>query len=141
MPILVYDKSQSKILAVHSGWRGVANRILIKSLIAQNMQKAESQIQIWVGPHIQAQSFECGLDVAEQILSSVKTKSADMILKETKDKKFLNLANILRQQLLEERISFQSLLISDIDTFSNMNWHSFRREKAKVRQYAYIALK
>lgn len=67
IPILLYDSQQKVIAAIHAGWRGTVQRIVIKTFKQMEQQygcKGEN-IQAVIGPGISLQAFEVGNEVYE----------------------------------------------------------------------------
>ncbi|MFN3455112.1 MAG: polyphenol oxidase family protein, partial [Pseudobdellovibrio sp.] len=69
MPIMVFDQTSKKILAIHAGWKGVVNEITAKSIQAADLK----DVHVYIGPHITQNSFEVKSD-AEALLRSVYQK-------------------------------------------------------------------
>ena len=66
LPVIVYDCVNKHIAAVHSGWKGTANSIVKEAI--QKMMVLGSRakdLKIYVGPHIQKNSFEVMDDVKD----------------------------------------------------------------------------
>jgi polyphenol oxidase len=147
IPILVYDSKLKIALAVHAGWRGVANRILPKSLVKIQKIGAEfSDINVFIGPHILFESFEVGADVRDQLLKSINVEAKNfdnrIIKSYSKDKFLVNLLELIKIQLGEFKITENQLKVVVQNTFTNSNFHSFRRDKEKSgRQISFIAMK
>ncbi len=142
VPILIYDQGQKRIAAVHAGWRGVAQRILPKTISALlNLGSHSQDLILALGPHIQFQSFEVGTDVKEQILASVMTVKPNHFLDLSQGKARVNLLGVLQSQLDEMQISKKQCWCSHEDTFKNLSLHSFRRDRDLAgRQCSFIQL-
>ncbi|MDW8465197.1 MAG: peptidoglycan editing factor PgeF [Chloroherpetonaceae bacterium] len=73
-PILIYDRAHKAIGAVHAGWRGTAQRILYKTLLA--MQEAfdtrAKDCIAYIGTCISAESYAVDADVAQYFESTFK---------------------------------------------------------------------
>lgn len=65
IPILIADPRSGAVAAVHAGWRGVVGRVAERAIDALDVPT--ERLIVAIGPHIRAESFEVGLDVAEQI--------------------------------------------------------------------------
>ena len=143
VPILIFDPKEKTLAAVHAGWRGVALKILPKTI--QKLQALGSKpenLKIAFGPHIQFESFEVGTDVKTKILSSISKVEAHHFKDLGKDKSKVNLAAVLCSQLLEISPQLAPGFMSKEDSFSNLELHSFRRDsKSAGRQLSYVALK
>jgi len=71
VPILLVDPKKRAIAAVHAGWRGTLQRIVVKAIGQMQMQfKAKpSDILAAIGPSIGGCCYEVGTEVATQFLS------------------------------------------------------------------------
>ncbi|MGE5087284.1 MAG: peptidoglycan editing factor PgeF [Bacillota bacterium] len=144
VPALFYHQKTGTIAGVHAGWRGVANRILIKTIqTLKSRGIPASELEVIIGPHIQKNSFEVGLDVRDQILSSLGSLSeAEKAIyweQKDSDKALVDLNLIVKAQLESEGISFNQVFDLHIDTVSDPFFHSHRRDKEKAgRQVSFI---
>lgn len=147
LPILIYDQNFEMIVAVHAGWRGIQNKITTK-LVNKMFEmgcKGEA-LQFFVGPHIQQKSFEIETDLATKIIGISATEKIDRFQSDLIDsngpKCFLKLSKILQIDLSELGIKDSQIWISDIDTYENLNFNSYRRDHIKGQnQVSWIYLK
>ena len=63
LPLLLCDRSGTRVAAVHAGWRGLASGVLRNSVAALDCPAEE--LLVWLGPAIGPQAFETGVDVLE----------------------------------------------------------------------------
>lgn len=135
MPLLL--EQGSKILAIHSGWRGTFARILQKSLAAAFNQ--QDPVEFACGPHIQTNSFEVDLDLAKKFQNEFNELPMFYSPSEQNpEKAFLNLQVPLRAQL--SGYDIKAAYYSNQDTLINKSFCSFRREKDKAcRNYSFVA--
>lgn len=144
VPVFFYDPVTNLIAGVHAGWRGVAVRLIPKTIQKLIEQGAEaSRLNVIIGPHIQKQSFEVGNDVRDQILSSLGPLSAEdrTLYAESlsESKALVDLNQVVRTQLQQQGIESDNLFNLHIDTFKNPDFHSHRRDKEKAgRQISFI---
>lgn len=144
VPIFFYDPATNIIAGAHAGWRGVASRIIPKTIQQMVMQGSFPQnIQVIVGPHIQKQSFEIENDVRDQILTSLGPLSQEersSFVEVVSDGKCrLDLNQVVNTQLLQEGIDLDKVFNLHIDTVTNLDFHSYRRDKEKSgRQISFI---
>lgn len=142
IPVMIFDIKTKKIAAIHAGWRGVVNLITVKTIRLMIEQGSElSNFKIYIGPHIQKESFEVGDDVAELIHQTVKLnlRSTDEITELGKRK--IDLHQIFLQQLFELGIKQNQISELKIDTVVDQDFHSFRRDKEKSgRQLSFISM-
>lgn len=133
VPILVSDSATGKIAAVHAGWRGVAKRILPKTLIKMGIIDASETLKIMLGPHIQMSSFDVHEDVANEILASIQlnivTAPNNISAIMGSGKYRLNLQEILWQQVKIFMMNQDQFVRNSIDTKTNLNYHSARRDQ------------
>lgn len=134
-PCFIY--SSDKLYSLHLGWRSLHLGLLDKAL--QNIDVNE-KTQIFIGPHIQFQSFEVGKEVWDSFkLTPLLAEKSDWF-KQGKDSKF----NISIAKIIEIKASgFNTEIFSSkIDTFINGSHHSYRRENGtKERNISFAFLK
>lgn len=139
VPVLIYDKANRAVAAVHAGWRGTVGRIVSKTLEAMQHQfgtKAD-ECYAFVGTCIDECSFEVGPEVAEQF--AVEFKRTD----HQSTKAFINLKGANRQQLIDFGIPESQI---DVSTFStvlhNDRYFSYRAENGQTgRMLAIIGVR
>ncbi len=144
IPIFVFDASLNISLAIHAGWRGIENQIVIKS-IDQLFHKS-TNLTLIIGPFIHQESFEVGSDVKEKLLNTLPENLRKLCYIECKNdhQKFLiDLKMILLYHL---KIAFPKkefkFLDLQINTYTNLEYNSFRRDKTKTeRNYSFIMRK
>ena len=147
VPILISHQESGYIAAIHAGWRGVANQILMKTIerLGQLGLRPDS-LNVFIGPHIQVESFQVEKDVRDQILTSLNpSNSLDLndYYQELPNGKFLvDLNLITKSQLLHMGVSKEKIINLHIDTVSELDFHSHRRDKEKAgRQLSFICNK
>ncbi len=141
IPVLAVHKPSSVVMAIHAGWRGVANRIIPKSF--QQLQSASEPLtdwQIFIGPHILQFSFEVQNDTLKALADSTPLDETEWV-NSSNGHHNVDLYKIVVAQMMEVGISesqIQSLLL---DTKTDLRLHSFRRDKdLSGRQRSFIAL-
>lgn len=134
--------SEKGALAVHAGWRGVENEILVESAkIWRNFHSNNTQIV--VGPHIHAVSFEVGIEVSDKLLAAFeKTKStgpSPILSHSDPQKRRVDLSRIAVAQLQNVLGHDLSPLVTRQNTYEDELFHSFRRGKApQGRQFSFV---
>ena len=138
LPIYFYDVQKKVVALAHAGWRGVLS--LIAPQVIEKMKEhyhcQPPDIEIIIGPHIQACHFEVKNDVARQL------KETDLITKDGKT--FINLAQTVANQLIEAKVPMANIRISPDCTYCRTDqYFSYRRDqKAELEtMIAYIGLK
>lgn len=69
VPILLYDRKNKAVGAVHSGWRGTAAKILEKTLKEMNLSFGTKgqDLNACIGPSVCQESYEVGEEVVEAL--------------------------------------------------------------------------
>ncbi len=149
LPIMIYEPHSHFVAAIHAGWRGVENGIVLKACDQlRRLCGALENAHVWIGPHISAESFEVGRDVAlrlEASFDAVRGFSPEKTaLRDHKDpqKAHVDLLTITRAQLKSVGFEKERTTTLAIDTFSSNTHASYRRDAALAgRQVSFIALK
>lgn len=144
VPVMFYHHKTGLIAGVHAGWRGVANKIVLKTIDQLAAQGAPTnELDVIIGPHIQKKSFEVGFDVRDQILSTLgsltELQKASYTEKISDDKALVDLNQVVKAQLQAAGVEADRAFDLHIDTFTNEDFHSYRRDKEKSgRQISFI---
>ncbi|KHD88031.1 MAG: hypothetical protein OM95_10925 [Bdellovibrio sp. ArHS] len=144
VPALIYDATTDLIAGIHAGWRGVASKIIpktIEKLVAEGAKP--ENLHVVIGPHIQKPSFEVGTDVRDQILSSLGPLSpadrAQYFEALPENKSLVDLNQVVRTQLQQAGILPDQVFLLHINTVTDSRFHSYRRDKEKSgRQISFI---
>lgn len=144
VPIFVFDSSLNTSLAIHAGWRGIENQIVIKS-IHQLFQKSTS-LTLLIGPFIHQESFEVDADVKERLLNTLPENFRELCFIENKNNHQKFLIDLKMILLFHLKIAFPkkefNFLDLQINTYTNLKYNSFRRDKTKTeRNYSFIMRK
>lgn len=155
IPVIVYDPVHHAAAAIHAGWKGTVRRIVQKVINEMHLAfrtNAEDCLAV-IGPGISLDSFEVGAEVVdafveaglidgdtdpmrENALLSYYRRNGDTFTKITAaediptGKPHLNLKRINLHQLLKAGLRSENITISPIDTFTNPDFFSARREQA-----------
>ena len=121
IPVLLFDRRQHRIAAVHAGWRGTVGRIVEKTL--QQMQSRAEDLSAIIGPGISLESFEVGDEVYEQFL---QTGFPMQRLAKRFAKWHINLKDANRWLLESNGIT--DIQVSDVDTLTSPHFYSARRD-------------
>jgi len=122
VPILIYDKANRVISAIHAGWRGTKDNI-VKNAISQMIMNFNSKIEsieVFIAPSIRDCCYEVDLEVAK-FFDTYTQKSG---------KYMLDLANINASKLIDMGIKSSNIKISPICTScSSDKFFSYRKER------------
>lgn len=128
LPVIVYDCVNKRIAAVHSGWKGTANSIVKEAI--QKMMGLGSRtedLKIYVGPHIQKNSFEVKSDVKDVFEKNFSYE--DIIFKKDETHYLIDLGQVVKCDAMSLGVKEENIYISSVDTVTDQHFHSYRRDK------------
>ncbi len=141
VPVLLYDKSQGIIGAVHAGWRGTAKEILKGTIRTMQERFASSpdNIFIAIGPSIR----QCCYEVGDEVETSVRNVTGEgnyYVIKG--NKRFIDLSSANKIQALSMGIPIENIWQSEECTFCNPEkFYSYRHAKKSAgRQGGFIGM-
>ncbi|AWI03920.1 peptidoglycan editing factor PgeF [Clostridium drakei] len=140
VPVLLYDKNKKAIAAVHSGWKGTFDCILLKTIEKMEQQygtKCEDLI-VYIGPYIHECCYEVHYDLIDKFKGLEIYKDVNIC-----NGRYLSLGKCILHQLNLKNIDKNNVKDLDICTFCSTEYktHSYRRDKNKGRLFAFIYLK
>ena len=128
IPVIVYDPVHHVAAAIHAGWKGTRLRIVSKTI--REMQKVygtnPSDCTAAIGPGISQDSFEVGQEVVDAFVEAGFEMSDYVIMKK---KPHIDLKALNKFQLTSMGVKSQNITVSDVDTFTNPDYFSARREQ------------
>ena len=133
--VLIYDSSQKVIAAVHSGWKGTHLNIIGKVIDKMISEfNCESQnLQFYISPSALVDNYEVGKEFIDYFPNTTEIRNGKIY--------FDNLKT-LKLQIFEKNCKKENIYCSPLDTFTNEDLQSFRRDKKNAgRMTAYIMLK
>jgi YfiH family protein len=136
VPIILYDKKNQAVAAVHSGWKGTVAKILTKTLAEMNrvFNTDGKDLIAGIGPSVSVDSYEVGEEVIDAVEKSFTTSSELLVgLANGKAKLDLWKANI--QQLIEFGVPMKSIEVSNLCTIKN-NIDFFSARKGDSGRFA-----
>ena len=128
LPVIVYNCVNKRIAAVHSGWKGTANSIVKEAI--QKMMVLGSRakdLKIYVGPHIQKNSFEVMDDVKDVFEKNFSYE--DIIFKKDETHYLIDLGQVVKCDAMSLGVKEENIYISSVDTVTDQRFHSYRRDK------------
>jgi YfiH family protein len=136
-PVLIYDAENKVIAAVHSGWRGAENKILIKTLLKMRDEfdsKGEN-LFVYLGPSISQINYEVGQEVA-----SLFERRFILNLNE---KFYLDVSSVNYDFLIDFGVKRNNIQRSVLCTYQMKDLlHSYRRDGNRSgRSLAVIAMR
>lgn len=141
VPVLLARRDGGAVAAVHAGWRGTYAEILRAFL--ERLRSEGEQLSDWaaaIGPCI----GPCCYEVSEELFSNFREKFTQFESSRFLPRhRHLDLRVLNELQLLEAGVSivdhFGDCTFCTQDNRGAPVYHSFRREKASVRQYSVIS--
>ena len=136
VPILLYDKRNHVVAAVHSGWRGTVARILEKTLATLNDKFGTrgEDIVAGIGPSVSQDSYEVGEEVIGEIRKSFDLHH-ELLLTQPLNKAKLDLWKANRLQLLAFGVPENQIETSELCTVKHNN-HFFSARKGDSGRFA-----
>ena len=144
IPVVCYDMKHHCAAAIHAGWRGTSERIAIRAIemMAKAYGTRAEELKTVIGPGISLQSFEVG----EEVYNVFMEKGFDMtdcaermLMAGGKGassfdgipwKWHIDLKKCNLKQLVAVGVSEENIIVSDVDTMTDLRCYSARREGA-----------
>ena len=133
MPVLLAHPPSGDVAAVHSGWRGVEQRIV--SAAVDTLGHPPAELLVAIGPHIRQPSFEVGEEVARRL--EVVAGPGEAVVDRRPPKPHVDLTAIVRREL-------EALGIGAVDDLGGCTFEepdrffSYRRDRETGRHLAAI---
>ena len=136
VPILLFDRKNKVIAAVHAGWRGTVARILELTLQEMNAAygTAGDDIVAGIGPSVSQDSYEVGEEVVEAVIN-VFDKSHQLMIPQPNNKAKLDLWKANEFQLLDFGVNPTRIEVSNLCTVKN-NTNFFSARKGDAGRFA-----
>lgn len=141
VPVLIADKKNKVVAAVHSGWRGTIANIVGKTInkMVDDYGCLPENISVFIGPH----NKQCCYEVSEELINEFKNvdylKNADINMG-----RYLSLEKCIIKQCENCKIEQGNIITTDYCTFcsENVKFHSYRKEgKSAGRQFSFVYIK
>jgi len=135
LPALITDKDGTCVAAVHAGWRGLAQGIVLKTVDAMSIPKQD--LLVWLGPAIGPKQFEVGPEVREQFINQNRLHAKAFITGQRSDKWYMDIYQIARQQLKDHGL--EQIYGGELCTFEDAKrFYSYRRDGKTGRMVSLI---
>ena len=138
VPIFLLDKKEKVVAAIHSGWRGCVNGILLRTLaeMENTFQTKGENILCYVGPCAEKCCYEVGNDVTEHFSEKYFTPNK-------RGKFFLDMKLFLNDMLQSFGVPQSQIEIENACTIHQQEiFHSYRRDgKNSGRMMGVIGMK
>ncbi|MCB9247501.1 MAG: peptidoglycan editing factor PgeF [Ignavibacteriales bacterium] len=134
--IYIYDSKEKVIAAIHSGWEGTEKKILAKTIqkLKDDFNSNPQNLFVYFGPSISQQNYEVGKEFLNKFDKKYLTQNGEKYL--------LDLKAANKDMLINLGVPNSQIEISEICSFENPNFHSYRRDKRNSgRAFGVIAIK
>lgn len=112
--------TKDRLFSLHLGWKGIYFGLLKKAL--ERIEKSQS-LEVFIGPHIGADSFEVQSDLIEKF--STKYKDKENWLRAKNNKTYISLFDLIKSDLKDSKLKFK-LFHEEKDTYTSKEHHSYR---------------
>lgn len=135
-PVLIYDPVHKAVGAAHSGWRGTCQKIASVTLLEmiKNFGTDAKDVKVVIGPGIRVDSFQVG----EEVPSAFKTAGFPLdkiwsfrgpcVEGSCEGGHHIDLCAAIKHTLCESGVLPSNVYDSRIDTFTDPEFYSYRRE-------------
>ena len=155
MPIFFADKKTRNVAALHCGRKGLEKKI-IKNLVKifDNLGASRDDLLVAIGPTISKEHYLVDMKTLKEFCRKAENKKITSNLTQIGKDHYLNNLNYSKEQnlnqldlkrfafrqLLNEKIPFTNIDISNLCTFELQNeFNSWRRNKTISRQWSFIS--
>lgn len=139
VPILLYDRKEKVVAAVHSGWRGTLSCIVLKTIekLKKDFKSDPCNIAACIGPHICSSCYEVG----EELIVAFKN-SAFYKDKQVFKGRNLSLKECILHQLKDSGVPEKNVNSLDICTSCSREYelYSYRKNRYQGRLFSFIYL-
>lgn len=140
LPIILYSPHHHIVGIVHAGWRGSANRVVVKALeCLKNMGGLdEKNIQVFFGPSAK----KCCYSVGSEVLDSLHDFSyKDQVVHQYAGQTFFDVPLFNQLQLQEAGLPKESFTMDyNYCTICDLSFCSYRRQHDTMRQMTVVAM-
>ncbi len=158
LPVLFADTQEGHVAAIHAGWRGIKNGILIKAINKfEDLGIKKSSLIIALGPSITKEKYQIDISVAMDIAKSINMEvdhfhfhpdnpNPEQFINKIfsheniHGKLFLDIKEAAKRQLMLSGLIKSQIAVSPYCTFSDEDlFYSWRRDHIRRSQWSYIA--
>jgi YfiH family protein len=132
VPLLVAHPGSGAVAAIHAGWRGVVAGVVSAGLaqLCREVDAEACELLCAMGPHIGAESFEVGDDVARQIAASASEDPRVVLAREPRP--HIHLERAVRAQLTRLGVSASNIdRVPGCTFLERERFFSFRRDGSR----------
>lgn len=141
--LILTDPSVPSLAVIHSGWRGTAQAIVLRTVQAMKKQGLlhPEQAQAWFSPSLLASSLEVGQEVVqamEEMAARENLDTTDCVLPHPDpDKAYIDNQKLCVRMLEKEGFLPENIHESRIDTKTDPDCFSFRRDGLLAEHFTF----
>lgn len=139
LPILIWDVCERVVAAVHAGWRGVATKIVPKTITYVRDEFPDAELRMAMGPAMAASCYEVGDEVVSACAKTVSDVTPYITATRPGHHR-IDLKGIVVEQLERDGITLNCFEDTAVCTHCNPQYASYRRGDSKERQYSWIVI-
>ena len=130
VPVLVYDRRNKAVAAVHSGWRGTLAGVVPKTIqtMVSRFGIQAGDVRVSIGPSAGA----CCYEVDQAVLEPLRSRREDwrtLLQNDRGSKAHLDLKALVRRQTTESGIPSEHITVVNVCTICHPAlFYSYRRE-------------
>lgn len=134
VPVILYDKENASIAAIHSGWRSTEKKITTKTIkkMQQEYQTNSKKLKAYILPAISKAAYQVSEDVAEKFTGHFSKEE---------DGYYLDLVSAIEEELLNAGLQNENIHLSGDCTFLNNDKFFSHRKGEKGRNLNFVYLK
>lgn len=134
-PVLLYDKVNKAIAAIHAGWRGVVNLIIDHTIIEmkKHFETNSKDLVAVIGPSIGIEKYEVGKEVVEKLKQAgYKLDETNHFVNPESNKFHIDPKLLNKQKLIALGVGDSQIEVSNHCTYSRKDlFFSARRQGVK----------
>jgi hypothetical protein len=133
VPVLIYDFEKQVVAAVHSGRVGTMKAITQQTInmMQTHFGSSSYNLVILIGPAICAAHYPVDKNTFEKYVSATQSEQ---------NFPFIDLKKTIHHQIRSTGVPAENILSSDICTYHDQQYFSYRRERTKSRQISLIGM-
>lgn len=118
IPVLLHDPAHNAVAAVHAGWRGTVQSVVLRAVTEMRMafRTKPEELKAIVGPGISQKNFEVGDEVYNEF-AEAKFPMDSIACRE--EKWHIDLPMCNKQQLMMAGVKEENIFMSGICTYDN----------------------
>ncbi len=132
-PILVYAKEKNLIGGCHSGRQGSKNgivKVLVETMI-KDYDVLASDLVVMIGPAISGPNYQVSPEIYSDFLR---------ITKLDQEYRHIDMQKVIIRDLVQSGVLANNIIASNVCTYENTSYNSYRRDKTAERQIAIIGI-